>query len=52
MFDVASRVPPEHGFNGIGLNDLVKGAGLTQGGFYKQFETWWLMFVRVMSRGI
>ncbi len=27
-----------HGFDGIGISGLMKAAGLTQGGFYKQFE--------------
>ncbi|MGF6178504.1 TetR/AcrR family transcriptional regulator [Ensifer sp. 4252] len=39
VIDVASRLFREKGFDGIGLNDLMKGAGLTQGGFYKQFES-------------
>jgi TetR/AcrR family transcriptional regulator, transcriptional repressor for nem operon len=29
----------ERGFDGIGLKDLMKGAGLTQGAFYKQFAS-------------
>ncbi len=36
---VASRLFRERGYDGIGLNDLMKGAGLTQGGFYKQFRS-------------
>ena len=39
VIDVASRLFRKHGFDGIGLKDLMKGAGLTQGGFYKQFES-------------
>ncbi|KRD49460.1 MULTISPECIES: TetR/AcrR family transcriptional regulator [unclassified Ensifer] len=39
VIEVASRLFRERGFDGIGLNDLMKGAGLTQGGFYKQFES-------------
>lgn len=39
VIDVASRLFREHGFDGIGLKDLMKGAGLTQGGFYKQFDS-------------
>jgi TetR/AcrR family transcriptional repressor of nem operon len=35
----ASRLFRAHGFDGIGLKDLMKGAGLTQGGFYKQFKS-------------
>lgn len=39
VIDVASRLFRENGFDGIGLKDLMKGAGLTQGGFYKQFAS-------------
>ncbi|UXN68042.1 TetR/AcrR family transcriptional regulator (plasmid) [Devosia neptuniae] len=39
VVNVASKLFREHGFNGIGLSDLMKGAGLTQGGFYKQFSS-------------
>ena len=31
VIDVASRLFRERGFDGIGLKDLMKGAGLTQG---------------------
>ena len=39
VIDVASRLFRECGFDGIGLKDLMKGAGLTQGAFYKQFAS-------------
>lgn len=39
VITVASRLFREHGFDGIGLKDLMAGAGLTQGAFYKQFES-------------
>ena len=39
VVNAASRLFREHGFDGIGLKDLMKAAGLTQGGFYKQFES-------------
>jgi len=39
VIDVASRLFREHGFDGIGLKDLMAGAGLTQGAFYKQFAS-------------
>ena len=39
VIDVASRLFRGHGFDGIGLKDLMKGAGLTQGAFYKQFAS-------------
>ncbi|NTF34454.1 TetR/AcrR family transcriptional regulator [Rhizobium skierniewicense] len=37
VINAASRLFRKNGFDGIGLKDLMKGAGLTQGGFYKQF---------------
>lgn len=39
VIEVASRLFKEHGFDGIGLKDLMEGAGLTQGAFYKQFAS-------------
>lgn len=33
----AGRLFRERGFDGIGLSDLMSAAGLTHGGFYKQF---------------
>ncbi|NYZ13162.1 TetR/AcrR family transcriptional regulator [Azospirillum sp. RWY-5-1] len=39
VITVASRLFREHGFDGIGLKDLMEGAGLTQGAFYKQFTS-------------
>ena len=39
VITVASRLFRERGFDGIGLKELMKGAGLTQGGFYKQFAS-------------
>lgn len=39
VINAASRLFRENGFDGIGLKDLMNGAGLTQGGFYKQFKS-------------
>lgn len=39
VIDVASRLFRQHGFDGIGLKDLMENAGLTQGAFYKQFTS-------------
>ena len=39
VINVASRLFRERGFDGIGLKNLMKGAGLTQGAFYKQFAS-------------
>jgi TetR/AcrR family transcriptional repressor of nem operon len=39
VINESSRLFREHGFDGIGLKNLMKGAGLTQGAFYKQFKS-------------
>ncbi|WP_114945523.1 TetR/AcrR family transcriptional regulator [Microvirga calopogonii] len=39
VIDVASRLFRERGFEGIGVSDLMKEAGLTHGGFYGQFDS-------------
>ncbi|UPJ46473.1 TetR/AcrR family transcriptional regulator [Bradyrhizobium sp. 200] len=39
VINVASRLFRARGFDGIGLKDLMSAAGLTQGGFYKQFAS-------------
>lgn len=37
VLEVAGRLFRERGFDGIGVADLMKSAGLTHGGFYGQF---------------
>jgi TetR/AcrR family transcriptional repressor of nem operon len=39
VLETAARLFREQGFDGIGLADLMKAAGLTHGGFYGQFES-------------
>ena len=39
IIDVAGRLFRERGFNGIGVANLMKAAGLTHGGFYGHFES-------------
>jgi len=39
VIDAASRLFRERGFDGVGLTDLMQAAGLTHGGFYKQFTS-------------
>ncbi|WP_262271046.1 TetR/AcrR family transcriptional regulator [Microvirga yunnanensis] len=39
VIDGASRLFRERGFDGIGVADLMKEAGLTHGGFYGQFRS-------------
>lgn len=36
---VASRLFRERGFDGVGIADIMKAAGLTHGGFYGQFRS-------------
>ena len=37
ILDTAARLFREKGFDGIGLGDIMKAAGLTHGGFYRHF---------------
>ena len=39
VIDVASRLFREKGFDGVSVGDVMKGAGLTHGGFYGQFDS-------------
>ena len=39
VINVASRLFRSRGFDGVGLKDLMEGAGLTQAAFYKQFAS-------------
>src|SRR5215218_2291355 len=39
VIDVASRLFRQRGFEGIGVADLMKEAGLTHGGFYGHFAS-------------
>jgi TetR/AcrR family transcriptional repressor of nem operon len=52
VINVASRLFREHGFDGIGLKELMKGAGLTQGAFYKQFASKQDLSARAASRAL
>jgi len=52
VVDTASKLFREHGFDGIGVAGLMKGAGLTQGGFYKQFESKEDLAVQAMGKAL
>jgi TetR/AcrR family transcriptional repressor of nem operon len=39
VISVASRLFRERGFDGVGIADIMKAAGLTHGGFYGQFHS-------------
>ena len=50
VLDVAGRLFRERGFDGIGIADLMKEAGLTHGGFYGNFESKEDLIVQVCDR--
>src|SRR5206468_2279495 len=52
VINVASRLFRERGFDGIGLKDLMEGAGLTQGAFYKQFASKQDLAVQASGRAL
>ena len=52
VIDVASRLFRDRGFDGIGLKDLMEGAGLTQGAFYKQFASKEDLIAQASSRAL
>lgn len=52
VVDEAITLFREHGYDGIGVKDLMKAAGLTQGGFYKQFASKEDLAVQATARGI
>lgn len=39
IIETAARLLREHGFDGIGVADIMKAAGLTHGGFYRNFAS-------------
>ncbi|WP_434570276.1 TetR/AcrR family transcriptional regulator [Pseudomonas sp. Z3-6] len=39
VVDTAAAMLREHGYDGIGIADMMKAAGLTQGGFYRNFTS-------------
>jgi TetR/AcrR family transcriptional repressor of nem operon len=39
ILEVAAQLFREHGFEGVGVADLMKAAGLTHGGFYGHFSS-------------
>jgi TetR/AcrR family transcriptional repressor of nem operon len=52
VIDVANRLFRQHGFDGIGLKDLMAGAEMTQGAFYKQFESKEDLAAQASRRGL
>lgn len=52
VIDVAAAQFRERGIEGIGIADLMKSAGLTHGGFYKQFRSKDDLVVQAVTRAI
>ena len=50
VLEVAARLFRERGFDGIGVADLMKSAGLTHGGFYGQFGSKEALMTEACSR--
>jgi TetR/AcrR family transcriptional repressor of nem operon len=52
ILDVASAMFREKGFDGVGVADLMKGAGLTHGGFYGHFASKQDLAARACTRAL
>lgn len=50
VVEVAGAAFRSHGFDGIGVADLMKSAGLTHGGFYNNFESKDALAVEAVSK--
>ena len=51
ILETAGRLFRERGFDGIGVSDLMKSAGLTAGGFYSHFESKERLLSTVVAAG-
>lgn len=49
ILDAAARLFRERGVDGVGLNELMREAGFTQGGFYNHFESKEALVAEVMA---
>src|ERR1700687_1116601 len=52
VLDVAARLFRERGFDGVGVADLMKAAGLTHGGFSGHFASQEDLIPRACSRAL
>jgi TetR/AcrR family transcriptional repressor of nem operon len=52
IIEAASRLFRERGFDGVGLADLMKEAGFTQGGFYNHFPSKEALAAEAASAGL
>lgn len=49
ILDVAARALRRNGFAGVGVADVMKGAGLTHGGFYAHFDSREALLVEALA---
>lgn len=52
VIETAARLLRERGFDGIGVADIMKAAGMTHGGFYRHFESKDDLAVKASERAI
>lgn len=52
IIEVAAKLFREHGYDGIGVADLMKSAGLTHGGFYGNFASKEDLMVQASARAL
>jgi TetR/AcrR family transcriptional regulator, transcriptional repressor for nem operon len=52
VISTAARLLRERGFDGIGVADIMKAAGMTHGGFYRHFESKDELVVKASERAI
>ena len=52
IIETAARLLRQHGFDGIGVADIMKAAGLTHGGFYRNFASKDDLAVKASERAI
>lgn len=51
ILDVAARALRRDGFAGVGVGDVMKGAGLTHGGFYAHFKSREALLIEAIVHG-
>ena len=52
IIETAARLLRKHGFDGIGVADIMKAAGLTHGGFYRNFSSKDDLAVKASERAV
>jgi TetR/AcrR family transcriptional regulator, transcriptional repressor for nem operon len=52
ILTVAASLFRQHGFDGVGIADIMKGAGLTHGGFYRHFTSKEDLMMQVSARSL